>query len=251
MVYCNPDRDELTQEKVITQDNVAIAYDYYQGGFERLIIIAPGFYNSKEALLLRNLSKSLAQDYDVISMDFRGHGKSEGLFYWTSKEYLDLLAIVERFKEQYRFIGVIGFSLGAATSIIAASKTDAINSLILVSAPTAFEEIEYRLWELDFENDIRYSLLAEGRVGKGVRPGPFWYKKERPIDLVGRLIQPVLYIHGTDDWIIKPWHSKALFDKTRSMKSLEIIQDGPHAEYLLRNFNVMMLGHIHQWFKQS
>ena len=236
---------------VITQDGVAVAFDHYQHGHAGLVIIAPGFYNSKDALLLKELAAALTDTYDVIAMDFRGHGNSGGSFHWTSKEYLDLLAVVEKFKEKYTSIGVIGFSLGGATSIIAAGKTSAITSVIAVSAPSDFDKIEYRLWELDVENDIRYSLLGKGRIGKGVRPGPFWYKKEKPIDVVGKLGQPILYIHGTDDWIIKPWHSKALFDKTKSLKALEIIQKGPHAEYLMRRYSKEVVGWISDWLKQT
>lgn len=239
----------MISDNVVTKDGIRIAFDHYKNGHAMLVVIAPGFFNSKDALLIKDLANGLAGQYDVIAMDFRGHGKSGGLFYWTSKEYLDLLAIVDQFKDQYMSIGVIGFSLGAATAIIAASKTDAIKAIVAVSAPSDFSKIEYRLWELNVENDIRYSLLSKGRIGKGVRPGPFWYKKEKPIDVVGKLHQPILFIHGTDDWVVKPWHSKTLFDQAKSLKSIETIQYGPHAEYLMRDYSKEVLKFIRDWFK--
>ena len=86
------------------------------------------------------------------------------------------------------------------------------------------------------ENDIFFNLGKKGRTGKGVRPGPFWLKKERPIDLVSELNVPVFFIHGEADWLIKLNHSKELYHKTNSkiLKRLAIIKDGPHAEYLMR-----------------
>jgi len=236
---------------VKTSDGVDIVFDHYQTGCGNLVLIAPGFYNSKDALLLKDLALALSGMYDVIVVDFRGHGKSGGLFHWTSREYLDLLAVLEHVRGQYDKIGVIGFSLGATTAIITASKTDLVNSIVAVSGPAEFEKIEYRFWELDIENDIRYSLLSGGRIGKGVHPGPFWFPKEKPVDIVGGLKQPIFYIHGTEDWIVKPWHSEILFEKTTADKRLEIIQGGPHAEYLLRRHKRVMLNLIRDWFNQT
>ena len=150
---------QIISNSLLTIDGQTIHYDLYQHGHKQLIIIAHGFFNSKDALLLKELGHALSNQYDILIMDFRGHGKSSGLFYWTSKEYLDLQAVLEHVKSSYTEIGVIGFSLGAATSIIAASNVEGIATVISISAPSEFEKIEYRFWELDIENDI-FSLLS-------------------------------------------------------------------------------------------
>ena len=80
---------------VYTSDHIKIAVHHYRSNHSSLIIIAHGFYNSKDALLLKDLAGELTSKYDVIMFDFRGHGKSGGLFHWTSREYLDLLAVLE------------------------------------------------------------------------------------------------------------------------------------------------------------
>lgn len=214
----------MKTQTIKTSDGQDIVLDHYQHGHDKVIIIAHGFFNSKDALLLKALGLALDDRYDIIIMDFRGHGKSGGLFYWTSKEYLDLQTVLDYAQKSYQRIGVIGFSLGAATSLIAASRGDLITSLIAVSAPSEFEKIEYRFWELSFENDIVYSLIGEGKIGKGVRPGPFWQKKDKPIDRVEKIQCPVLYIHGQADWLIKPWHSEALYKRTIAPKHLAIIK---------------------------
>ena len=236
---------------VLTVDQQSIHYDHYQNGHKEIVIVAHGFFNSKEAALLRELSQSLIDVYDVIVMDFRGHGKSPGLFYWTTKEYLDLEAIIKMARTRYAKIGVIGFSLGAATSLIAAARSESIDSLVAVSAPTEFERIEYRFWEMDVENDIFYNLTGEGRFGKGVRPGPFWLKKDKPIHLVSKIKTPIFYLHGESDWLIKPWHSEALYEKTKSQKRLKIIKNGPHAEYLIRKNKEETLESIRRWFEET
>ena len=177
--------------------------------------------------------------------------KSKGLFYWTTKEYIDLITILKRIKDQYQKIAVIGFSLGAATSLITASKIDWIDSLISVSAPTEFESIEFHFWELNPEMDILYNVIGEGRFGKGVRPGPFWLKKEKPIHVISQVKSPILFLHGDDDWLIKPWHSQALYDKTVSKKKLVLVKNGPHAEYLIRKNKNEIFSLMNDWLQST
>ena len=145
---------------LVTSDHHQIHYDQFKAAHKKVIIIAHGFFNSKQAVILKQLGESLNNEYDVILFDFRGHGQSKGLFYWTSKEYLDLLSIVEFAGKSYESIGLIGLSLGAATSIIAASKTSLINSIIAISAPAELGKIDFRFWQLDVKNDLFYNLFG-------------------------------------------------------------------------------------------
>jgi len=93
-------------------------------------------------------------------------------------------------------------------------------------------------------------LSAEGKIGKGIRPGPFWLKKDKPIRKVGQIKIPILYIHGDKDWVIKPWHSETLFKQTQSEKKLIIIENGPHAEYLMKDYSKQLVSEIKMWFKK-
>lgn len=237
---------------VVTEDDQKIYYDHYCHGAQGVVIIAHGFFNSKNAVLLKTLAEKIGQaGYDVLMMDFRGHGDSQGLFYWTAKEYLDLLAILTLAHEQYTSVGVIGFSLGAATSIITASKTDMINSLVAVSPPTSFAEIEYAFWEVDVKHELLYSVIGQGKIGKGVRPGPMWLKKDKPIDCVEHISCPTLFLHGDDDWVIRHQHAERLFAKAQCPKELVIIPGGPHAEYLVQRNPEETVSTIIHWFQKT
>ncbi len=241
----------FSTEQVQTSDGIMISMDRYMNGHSDVIVIAHGFYNSKQAVLLKKLAGDLIDNFDVIVMDFRGHGQSSGLFYWTSKEYLDLEAVLKFARKNYQKVGVIGFSLGAATSLITAARSDLMDSLVAVSAPTAFGKIEYHFWGLDLENDIVFGLLKEGGLGKGVRPGPFWEQKEKPVDCVEKIKVPVCYIHGQKDWLIHPWHSQKLYDQTRSLKRIALIPDGSHAEYLVRKNHKEFTSIVREWFVKT
>jgi len=235
---------------VYTSDNVKIAYDHYTAGHEQAVIIAHGFFNSKDAALIQRLKDSLVELYDVIIFDFRGHGKSSGVFTWTSKEHYDLESVLDYVKSKYRKVGLIGFSYGAAISIQVGAEKRGIDSLIAISAPSDSSKIDYQFWKLDVENDIVYNL-KEGRKGKGVKPGKFWLDKKKPIDCVEKLSCPVLYIHGDKDWVTKSSHSQKLYNKTRSQKKIAIIKNGAHAEYLLRKNKKETFTIIKEWFQQT
>jgi len=239
-----------TSGSVITADSEKIFYNHYQASKPAVIVIAHGFFNSKDSVLIKRLAGELGKDFDIITFDFRGHGKSKGRFYWTAKEHLDLEAILNFASSDYERIALIGFSLGAASSIITLSRLNMVNSFIAISSPSELRKIDYQFWNLDIENDILYNL-GEGRYGKGVRPGPFWLKKHKPITLISRVKTPVFYIHGDADWVIKPWHSKRLYEKTTSEKDIAIIKNGPHAEYLMRKQADQLLRLIRQWFQKT
>ena len=237
-----------------TRDKQSISCRHFKNSHSSVVVIAHGFYNSKDADLLQHLAEKLACDYDVFMFDFRGHGKSSGLFSWTSKENNDLGAVLEHLRNQYEGIGIIAFSLGASISInlLSKSRFKKISSLILVSCPSEFEKIDYKFWQLDLKGDLIYTLFATaGRKGRGARPGAFWLKKEKPIENVGRIGIPILYIHGEKDWVVKPWHSGALYEKTASKKKLVIIKNGPHAEYLLRDNPKDFLREIIKWLRST
>jgi pimeloyl-ACP methyl ester carboxylesterase len=233
-----------------TLDHERIACRCYQGGHDRVLVIAHGFYNSKDALLLQDLKNCLVDTYDVMMFDFRGHGKSSGLFTWTSREHFDLEAVLAYTKARYQKIGLIGISYGAAVGIEVLSGDRSVTGFVAVSAPYDCSRINFHFWNLDLENDIFYNL-GKGRIGKGVRPGAFWLAKKKPIDQVGKIDCPVLYIHGEKDWVTSYRHSERLFEMTRAKKKIVLIKDGPHAEYLFRKNAQETLGLIKTWFAQT
>ena len=237
---------------VRAEDGQEVHYDHYRFGHHKAVIIAHGFFNSKDAVLLKYLGTLHHDRYDVIIMDFRGHGDSKGLFYWTTREPMDLDAVLRHAGCDYDRLGVIGFSLGGAISLIVASRSGLMHSIVSVSAPSEFEKIDYRFWELDLETDVVGNLIGDGRIGKGVRPGPFWLKKEKPVTVVPKISVPVFYIHGEADWVIKPWHARELFEKTRApQKQLLLVQDGPHAEYLIKKNEPDVVPAILEWWRQT
>jgi len=239
------------EKRLTTTDRVEIAFDHYQSGHENIIIIAPGFYNSKQAILFKQMAARLCDQYDIIVMDFRGHGRSKGLFTWTANEDKDLLGVLKYVEGQYKKIGIIGFSLGAAVGLITASKSKLIDSLIAVCPPTRFDKIDFNIRQMGIKENIIYNIFQEGRIGKGVRPGSLWMKKIKPIDIVGKIKIPTYFMHGMEDWLILPWHSEVLFKLANCPKKIELIEGATHAEYIFRSFPDDTIKRFKTWFNKT
>ena len=232
-----------------TVDHHKISFQHFKNGGLAVIIIAHGYYNSKQCLLLQQLTQALGKEYDIFMFDFRGHGKSSGVFTWTSREGNDLRAVLDFIAPLYSQKGLIAFSMGASISINVLANDKRVDSFVCVSAPSDMSRIDYWVWALDWKKDVAYILFnSQGKIGKGVRPGPFWLAKEKPIDNIGKITIPVMFIHGSRDWVIRPWHSEALYQKTGGLKKIISIKNWPHAEYLMRDYPTQFVAEVKSWF---
>jgi pimeloyl-ACP methyl ester carboxylesterase len=225
--------DRLTHT-VSTVDGVTVSLDVYgHKAHNAVVIVCPGFFQSKDTPTFQRMSQTLAGEYDILAMDFRGHGRSGGLYTFSAHEGADFEAVLLWARERYQRIGVLGFSLGAAIAINTVSRyQDIVQSLIAVSAPCVFEDIDFKFWTPEAIRTGMQGLES----GAGCRPGSLLLKKERPIENVQKLKSvPILFIHGTRDVIVGVEHSRRLYAAASEPKRLEIIEGGSHAEALFRD----------------
>jgi pimeloyl-ACP methyl ester carboxylesterase len=239
-----------TTQQVTTADGITVSLDHYHdGAHEAALIICPGFFQSKETATFRRMSEALAGARDVLSMDFRGHGRSTGLYTFSSHETADVEAVLRWAVDRYRAIGLMGFSMGAAIAINTASRHQGeIKSLIAVSGPFAFDEIEFRFWTPEAIRDG-----AKGcEPGAGCRPGSPLLEKERPVDTIQAFRGlPALFVHGTKDEIVHVRHTHRLYAAAPEPKELAIIEHGSHAESLFRDDPQGFLGLVEPWLART
>ncbi len=235
-----------------TSDNIPISYDHYKGGFDSVVIVCPGFFNSKDNRWMRKAVDMLAAEFDVIIFDFRGHGKSGGVYTWSAKEGLDVDAVANyAVSRGYKKIGVLAFSLGAAAAVNDAAARNDIKSMVLISCPSRFNAIDYHFWEPGMWADLKDNIACKWE-GKGARAGSILLSKEDPIDSIGNVKNTaLLFIHGDEDWVVKPRHSKTLYDKADTYKDIEIIKGGFHAERLIEYHYARMSSLILDWFSKT
>ena len=204
--------------------------------------------------LFKEMSEIFNRHYDVLSFDFRGHGESEGLFSWTSREAHDLHAVISFAQERgYKEIGLIGFSLGAAATLIEAGQNPnpIIKSIIAVSTPYDLWKIDFHFWNPRMLDDLRFNWSPKGR-GKFVRPGNPFRSKIKPLHAVAEIeTVPILFMHGESDWLIRPHHSEKLFAAAKAPKELRIIPEAGHAEMIFSQSPQKFESICMEWFKKT
>jgi pimeloyl-ACP methyl ester carboxylesterase len=242
-------RTEVSHGHVAAADGVRIAWTLEaRPGRGHVVIVCPGFFKSKDTPTFEGMRRALAADTDILTMDFRGHGRSEGAYTFSSRERADLEAVLSLAQARYARIGVLGFSMGAAIAINTISRQPGgVCSLISVGGPSSFDEIEFRWWT---SQAIRNGLEGLER-GAGFRPGPVWLAKERPIDRIADCRVPILIVHGDQDQIVGVEHARRLYPAAGMPKALQIVPGGSHAEALFRRDPDGFLGLIRPWLKST
>jgi len=237
---------------VSTKDKINIAYDHIKNGSESVVIVCPGFFNSKNNRWMGKATNLLTPKYDIIIFDFRGHGQSDGKFSWLAKEHLDLEAILNYAIDQgYKKIGLLAFSLGAAASVNLISKREDVRSAVLISCPLSFWKIDYHFWEPEMFSDLKDNFECDWE-GKGARVASMLLPKPKPIKQIAQVKNTcIFFIHGERDWVIKPYHSEIIYKAAKVNKKLEIIEDGLHAERLIQQLPERMSNLILGWFSDT
>ncbi|NQU94688.1 MAG: alpha/beta fold hydrolase [Candidatus Omnitrophica bacterium] len=241
-----------TSGTLYTEDNITIAYEQYKNEFDSVIVVCPGFYNSMENRWMRKTVDLLLSEHDVIIFDLRGHGKSTGKYSWGAREHLDINAILDYAKlEGYKKIGILAFSLGAASSINAVSERDDVDSMILISCPSSFKGVNFHFWEPGMLSDLKDNIDCKWE-GKGARVDHIFLPKKKPIDTITLVKRtPMFFIHGDKDWIIKDYHSETLYNAAPTYKKIEIIENGLHAERLVQFYPDKLRKLILDWFDET
>ncbi len=224
-------REKAMQElKLITKDKVKIAVNYYNNRRGRAVIIAPGWFMTKDSKSFKEISEFFSQYADVFAMDFRGHGRSSGFYTFTSKEILDILTVTDYAHKTYNDIYLVGFSLGAAIVIEAATKRDYVKKIIAISAPAEFSKIENQMWRK--EAWIPTLQKCELKRWFSIRPGNINGKKVNPVDIIQKVKAPTLFLAGEKDPTVFNWHTQSLYEKAVCKKDYELFENCSHAEDL-------------------
>ncbi|MBR6162877.1 alpha/beta fold hydrolase [bacterium] len=238
------------EESVLTEDKINIKYNAYRSSKDTALFIVPGWFMTKDSKAFRSIAEDFAKYYDVYAIDLRGHGKSSGLYTFTTNEVKDIRAVIEktRAERNYRRYLLLGFSLGGALVINYTAKYKDVDSVIAVSAPTSFDNIENHFWSKEaviptfkkFEFDrwisIRPSLLIKSKVNS--------------IDVISEISPiPVYLIAGQNDKTVFPWHAFRLYHAAKEPKKVYVFQDTIHAEDIYLSSPQTFVNSCYNWYE--
>lgn len=171
---------------------------------ERTVILVHGWVNDR---LIHGRGLPLAralirEGYSVLLFDLRGHGQSQrARVTLGAHEQGDVSGAVDFARQRgARQIGVVGFSIGAVATLLAAADEPAISVIVSDSAFTNLNSfLAGQVTErLHLPQGYAAYALWVYRLVSGIDPGGV-----APLAAAPRLAgRPVLFIHGTDDRVI-------------------------------------------------
>ncbi len=232
-----------------TIDNIKISINHYDSGKDEVVILCPGWFMTKDSASFNELARVLGEKYDVISMDFRGHGNSGGFYTFTAKEEADIDIVVDFAAKKYKKVYLFGFSLGGALVLLYGAKHKNVDKIIAVSAPVDFMKIENRMYSPDAWIPTLFQKFEPSRW-LTIRAGFPWYKKDNPIDFVDKITVPTLFIAGEKDPTVLPWHTKMLSEKAVCKKDYVLFKNARHAEDLFHDYPEKFLKICFDWLEE-
>jgi uncharacterized protein len=196
----------------------------------RAVIILQHGIRANRLEMLARARFLLQNDYSVLLYDFQAHGESTGeRITFGFLESRDAHAAVDFVQQRFpgKSIGVIGVSLGAAAAALADPPLKA-QALVLESMfPSIIDATQDRI-EMRFGAPGRclsplLTCQLKSRTGCGVND-------LRPIEKVGMILAPKLFLAGTEDRETKLSEAKAIFAKACEPKSFVPFEGARHQD---------------------
>ncbi len=199
-----------------------------RAGTDRVVIASTGHRGLKTDLL--GIGSGLWRaGNNVLLYDFRGCGESDLVPLSVGfHEQRDLRAAVRyaRARVAGARLGLMGYSMGAALSLLVAAEDDGILAVVADSAFATLSDVVAAAYG-------RRRLPASPLIGlsdryNGWRYG-YRYGALRPIDAVGQLApRPLLIIHGSQDNVTPVEHAHRLYAAAGEPKELWIAKGVQH-----------------------
>ena len=221
--------EQAQEVSVHTKDNLLLTgYEISRPG-DKWVIVVHG-YSGSVVNMLTYIDWFYKHDYNVLAINLRGHGTSQGKYYGLGLLDGDDISIWAKYisdKHLNPQITLFGLSMGAASCLTSAANHSCLyTNVISDSAPSSFCTMF-----------IRILCHKMGRLGRLIVPMlSMWTKLFAGYSLydastekaVSRITCPVLYIHGASDGFVPPEMMHLLYDKTCSSKKKLLIDGAEH-----------------------
>lgn len=212
-------------------------------GATTTIIVSPGYRGSRSDVL--GLCALLWKaGHNVLVFEYYGHGTVVGmpvtLGYREINDFLGAVAYAKERSPDTRF-GAVGYSMGAAVSIMGTARSPEIEALVADSAFATHRRV--------VEFAVRRTLHLPFIIFDWVTDLMLWlragyhFNQVEPLRDIGRIApRPVMIIHGMKDTIVDPHDAPLLYQAANEPKELWMVQDVEHcgayfsdrAEYMRR-----------------
>lgn len=198
----------------------------------KAVILAHGYKGNSEQM--PGITKFYYEEgYDILKPDARGHGLSEGDYIgygWDDRKDYVRWASYLADKEGERDIFLHGFSMGAATVLMASGEKlpEQVKGIIADSGyTTVSEELSHQLKYL--YHLPSFPVMQVTSAITKVRAG-YTFGEASAIDSVAKNKLPLLIIHGDKDELVPTEMAERIYEKAKSDKELWIVPGAGHTE---------------------
>ncbi len=215
-----------------SRDGLCLFGKYYQYKENAPIeIMFHGYRGSAERDLSGGVRRAFALGHNVLIVDQRTAGKSEGkvitfgiLERWDCVDWVHF--VLEKFGPDVRII-LTGISMGAATVMMAAGEDlpeNVVGVLADCGYSSAREIIQKTIREMKLPVGLSYFFVRLGAVIFG----RFDPDETSPLKAMERCKLPIIFIHGDADDYVPCTMSEAVYNACRSKKELVMIPGAGH-----------------------
>lgn len=203
---------------------IILAHGYKGNRFEDHV----SFFDMADDLLERG--------YRVVMFDFRYAGDSDGEMVTVgAKEQLDLLGAIDWADAHYKEpIGLLGISMGASTSLLAAAQTDAVTAVVAdspFSDLTDYLKANLPVWSGLPHYPFTPLIMKLMPMVTDLDPG-----EASPISVLDDIAPiPVLFIHNIGDEAIPYTESEKMAEKHPNVFQLWLPDEKGHVQAFKQN----------------
>jgi pimeloyl-ACP methyl ester carboxylesterase len=247
---------DVRHREAQTADGIAIAYTLWSRRAKELLVLAPGFWRvrlGRENLFLANFF--VRRGYDVVALDFRGHGDSRGAYTFGTFEANDLKAVLDDLVGEgrpYARFALLGLSMGGTIAADALARWPELpcRALVMVSSPAALRDLRPKPWKAGAIRQVRLRhALKVPRVSRRTRLAA----TPRGDHAVSHLTMPKLIVTAEGDWLVDPSHGRMLA-RAAAPPVEDVHLDLPgslHADALVKYTPLRLLRLLDRWFVRN
>ncbi len=225
-----PETDIPIEEFSITSESGALIAGWHiDARNNRGVVILFHGVRANRVSMFERATLLYENGFSVVLIDFQAHGESTGENITVGYlEKYDVLASIEYAKTHHvdQPVGIIGVSLGGASTILASPKN--IDAIIIESVyPDIRSAVVNRIKaKLGFLHKIPSEILLsqlEPRLG-------FKISELAPIDKIGTINSPIFIISGSDDVHTTKEETVELFSRANEPKKLWVVKGLAHED---------------------
>ena len=229
--YGGLDPNEYEWVSIINDDLKLQGYLKEDSSSDKYAILVHG-YTGTGATMLEYDDYYVDNDYNILIIDHRIHGNSDGQYCTMGiKETEDLLLWIDFIVSRNPKAKIVlhGISMGAATIMMATGSDEIPSNVVAAIEDCGFTSV---IDEFGFQIKQRIGiearlLIKASSIYAKIKAG-FFYGENSPIEAVNRSEIPTLFIHGSTDDFVPFYMLQELYDSARCPKEILVIENAEH-----------------------